>query len=75
MHYFCAILQDIPSLTAEAAREHPGVSYMVTAPLGLHELLVVCNVCIFFWIATVNCGVHVSEACIFSAKISLPYVN
>ncbi|KAL3526080.1 hypothetical protein ACH5RR_014452 [Cinchona calisaya] len=32
--------QDIPSLTAEAAKEHPGVSYVVTAPLGLHELLV-----------------------------------
>ncbi|KAM1491331.1 hypothetical protein PS1_023799 [Malus domestica] len=32
--------QDIPSLTAEAAKEHPGVSYMVTAPLGLHPLLV-----------------------------------
>lgn len=34
-------LQDIPSLTAEAAKEHPGVKYIVTAPLGLHELLVV----------------------------------
>ncbi|CAA2997095.1 sirohydrochlorin ferrochelatase, chloroplastic [Olea europaea subsp. europaea] len=32
--------QDIPSLTAEAAKEHPGVSYVITAPLGLHELLV-----------------------------------
>nr|XP_027101823.1 sirohydrochlorin ferrochelatase, chloroplastic-like [Coffea arabica] len=32
--------QDIPSLTAEAAKEHLGVSYVVTAPLGLHELLV-----------------------------------
>ncbi|KAF1859823.1 hypothetical protein Lal_00028005 [Lupinus albus] len=32
--------QDIPSLSAEAAKEHPGVSYIVTAPLGLHELLV-----------------------------------
>ncbi|KAL6143244.1 hypothetical protein ACLB2K_053939 [Fragaria x ananassa] len=32
--------QDIPSLTAAAAKEHPGVSYMVTAPLGLHPLLV-----------------------------------
>lgn len=32
--------QDIPSLTAEAAKEHPGVSYIITAPLGLHELLV-----------------------------------
>ncbi|KAK4347251.1 hypothetical protein RND71_033590 [Anisodus tanguticus] len=32
--------QDIPSLTAEVAKEHPGVSYVITAPLGLHELLV-----------------------------------
>ncbi|KAI3713230.1 hypothetical protein L1987_71804 [Smallanthus sonchifolius] len=32
--------QDIPSLTAEAAKDHPGVSYMITAPLGLHLLLV-----------------------------------
>ncbi|XP_022843537.1 sirohydrochlorin ferrochelatase, chloroplastic [Olea europaea var. sylvestris] len=32
--------QDIPSLTAEAAKEHPGVSFVITAPLGLHELLV-----------------------------------
>ncbi|KAH7577324.1 hypothetical protein JRO89_XS01G0236200 [Xanthoceras sorbifolium] len=32
--------QDIPSLTAEAAKEHPDVTYIVTAPLGLHELLV-----------------------------------
>ncbi|XP_058088679.1 sirohydrochlorin ferrochelatase, chloroplastic isoform X2 [Magnolia sinica] len=32
--------QDIPSLAAEAAKEHPGVSYMITAPLGLHELMV-----------------------------------
>ncbi|WJX72924.1 sirohydrochlorin ferrochelatase [Trifolium repens] len=32
--------QDIPSLSAEAAKQHPGVSYIVSAPLGLHELLV-----------------------------------
>ncbi|KAI8539782.1 hypothetical protein RHMOL_Rhmol09G0209500 [Rhododendron molle] len=31
---------DIPSLTADAAKEHPGVSYVITAPLGLHQLLV-----------------------------------
>ncbi|KAG6659531.1 hypothetical protein CIPAW_03G042000 [Carya illinoinensis] len=31
---------DIPSLTAEAAKEHPRVSYIITAPLGLHDLLV-----------------------------------
>ncbi|ONI18287.1 hypothetical protein PRUPE_3G207400 [Prunus persica] len=33
--------QDIPYLTAEAAKEHPGVSYIVTTPLGLHPLLVI----------------------------------
>ncbi|XP_077253568.1 uncharacterized protein LOC143892674 isoform X2 [Tasmannia lanceolata] len=32
--------QDIPSLVAEAAKDHPGVSYLVTAPLGLHDLMV-----------------------------------
>ncbi|ERM96493.1 sirohydrochlorin ferrochelatase, chloroplastic isoform X1 [Amborella trichopoda] len=32
--------QDIPSLAAEAAKEHPGIPYVVTAPLGLHELMV-----------------------------------
>ncbi|XWS44150.1 hypothetical protein CRYUN_Cryun15aG0019800 [Craigia yunnanensis] len=32
--------QDIPLLTADAAKDHPGVSYIITAPLGLHELLV-----------------------------------
>ncbi|GFQ05391.1 sirohydrochlorin ferrochelatase [Phtheirospermum japonicum] len=31
---------DIPSLTDEAAKEHPGITYLITAPLGLHELLV-----------------------------------
>lgn len=32
--------RDIPALVAEAAREHPGISYIISAPLGLHELLV-----------------------------------
>lgn len=32
--------QDIPALAAEAATDHSGVSYIVTAPLGLHELMV-----------------------------------
>ena len=31
--------QDIPRLTAKAAAEHPGVQYLVTAPLGLHRLM------------------------------------
>ena len=30
---------DIPRLTAEAADEHPGVAYLVGAPLGLHPLV------------------------------------
>lgn len=30
---------DIPRLAREAAANHPGVRYLVTAPLGLHELI------------------------------------
>lgn len=32
--------QDIPKLAHDAAMDFPGVSYLVTAPLGLHSLLV-----------------------------------
>lgn len=38
---YSGYLQDIPALVAEASKEHSGVSYVITAPLGLHELLVV----------------------------------
>ena len=31
--------QDIPELTAAAAKKHPGVKWMVTAPLGLHPTM------------------------------------
>ena len=31
--------QDIPALAAAAAEAHPGVSFLVTAPLGLHPLM------------------------------------
>ena len=31
--------EDIPRLAAEAAARHSGVSYLVTAPLGLHPLM------------------------------------
>lgn len=31
--------QDIPHLAAEAAAKHPGVKYLVSAPLGLHPLM------------------------------------
>ena len=30
---------DIPRLTAEAAAKHPGVKFLVTAPIGLHPLM------------------------------------
>jgi sirohydrochlorin ferrochelatase len=30
---------DIPRLAAAAAKEHPGVRYLVTAPFGLHPLM------------------------------------
>jgi hypothetical protein len=32
--------QDIPALAGAAAAEHQGVRFLVTAPLGLHELMV-----------------------------------
>lgn len=31
--------EDIPRLTAEAARVHPSVKFLVTAPFGLHPLM------------------------------------
>ncbi|KAK3268299.1 hypothetical protein CYMTET_23189 [Cymbomonas tetramitiformis] len=31
--------QDIPRLAAEAAEKHPGVEYLVSAPIGLHSLV------------------------------------
>jgi sirohydrochlorin ferrochelatase len=30
---------DIPRLAAAAAKDHPGVQYLVTAPFGLHPLM------------------------------------
>ncbi|KAJ4867807.1 sirohydrochlorin ferrochelatase B [Raphanus sativus] len=32
--------QDIPALTADAAKEFSDISYLITAPLGLHHLLI-----------------------------------
>jgi sirohydrochlorin ferrochelatase len=31
--------QDIPRLSAQAAARHPGATYLVTAPIGLHPLM------------------------------------
>jgi sirohydrochlorin ferrochelatase len=33
-------VEDVPALVAAAAREHPGVRCCVTAPLGLHPLMI-----------------------------------
>jgi sirohydrochlorin ferrochelatase len=37
--------EDIPRLAADAARRNPDIRYLVTAPLGLHELMlqVICD--------------------------------
>jgi len=32
--------QDIPDLTAKAARNHPGVAYQITQPIGLHPKMI-----------------------------------
>ncbi|CAL5186249.1 unnamed protein product [Lathyrus oleraceus] len=32
--------ETIPSLSAEAAKQHPGVSYIITPPLGLDQLFI-----------------------------------
>ncbi|GAB4194889.1 MAG: hypothetical protein Kow00105_09140 [Phycisphaeraceae bacterium] len=31
--------RDIPTMTAEAAKRHPGIEYLVTAPIGLHPMM------------------------------------
>ena len=31
--------EDIPALAAAAARDYPGIRYLVTSPLGLHPLM------------------------------------
>ena len=31
--------EDIPRLTEDAAQKHPGVRFMVTAPLGMHPMI------------------------------------
>lgn len=31
--------EDIPALAADAAARHPGVDYLVTSPLGIHQLM------------------------------------
>lgn len=64
--------QDIPALTAEAAKNHPGVSYLVTAPLGLHELLVeVVNERIKYCLSRVEGDAKECAACVGTGKCKL----
>ncbi|GER47973.1 sirohydrochlorin ferrochelatase [Striga asiatica] len=64
--------QDIPSLTAEAAKEHPGITYVITAPLGLHELLVdVMNDRITYCLSHVSGEVDECSVCAGTGKCRL----
>ena len=56
--------EDIPALAAEAARRHEGVSYMVTAPIGLHPMMrEVIASRIDYCLAHVDGGVEECESC------------
>ncbi|WCJ21004.1 sirohydrochlorin ferrochelatase B [Euphorbia peplus] len=64
--------QDIPALSAEAAKEYPGVPYVITAPLGLHELLVdVVNDRIEHCLSHVEGDADECAACIGTSKCKL----
>ncbi|KAJ0984375.1 hypothetical protein J5N97_002731 [Dioscorea zingiberensis] len=61
--------QDIPALAAEAAKEHSGISYIVTAPLGLHERLVdVMNDRIKYCLSHVNGDTNECSVCAGTGK-------
>ncbi|XP_026405083.1 sirohydrochlorin ferrochelatase, chloroplastic-like [Papaver somniferum] len=68
--------QDIPSLTAEAAKEHPGVTYLITAPLGLHEQIVeVVNDRIKHCISHVAGDAEECAVCVGTGKCRLYHVE
>ena len=56
--------QDIPALVEEAASRHPGVTYLVAAPFGLHPLMAeVVNSRVEHCLAHVRGEVPECEAC------------
>ena len=56
--------QDIPALVEEAAAKHPGVTYLVVAPFGLHPLMAqVVNARVEHCLAHVRGEVPECEAC------------
>ncbi len=56
--------QDIPELAEEAASRHPGVSYLVAAPFGLHPLMAdVVSARVEYCLAHIRGEVPECEAC------------
>ncbi|WP_432798290.1 CbiX/SirB N-terminal domain-containing protein [Poriferisphaera sp. WC338] len=56
--------EDIPALVAGAAKRHPGVKYMVTAPIGLHPMMrEVIASRIDYCLQHVDGGVNECESC------------
>lgn len=56
--------QDIPELAAEAAAKHPGVSYLVAAPFGVHPLMAdVVSARVEYCLAHIRGEVPECEAC------------
>lgn len=56
--------QDIPELAAEAAARHPGVTYLVAAPFGVHPLMAdVVSARVEYCLAHVRGEVPECEAC------------
>lgn len=57
--------QDIPELAAEAAGRHPGVSYLVAAPFGVHPLMAdVVSARVEYCLAHIRGEVPECEACV-----------
>lgn len=56
--------QDIPELAAEAASRHPGITYLVAAPFGVHPLMAdVVSARVEYCLAHVRGEVPECEAC------------
>lgn len=66
--------QDIPGLTAEAAERHPGIPFLVAAPLGLHPLMArVVESRVAHCLAHVAGDADECEACAGTARCALQH--
>ncbi|KAI3963240.1 hypothetical protein MKX01_030370, partial [Papaver californicum] len=66
--------QDIPSLTAEASKEHPGVTYMITPHLGLHGQIVVCSFFIIYF-CLILASYRLKASKLVFLVVLIPYVS